>query len=69
MIQKILDMKKDNYSLTEFKENACDIISHVKKTRKPITLTINDKAEVVIIDLKTYQELKNNYTSSDLLRF
>lgn len=45
------------YSLTEFQRDAKTHISRLKKSRKPMVLTVNGRAEVVVQDAKSYQEL------------
>jgi len=44
-------------SLTAFKRNSAAYLKRIKKTRKPIALTVNGKAELVVIDAKSYQAL------------
>jgi PHD/YefM family antitoxin component YafN of YafNO toxin-antitoxin module len=47
----------DVHSLAEFQRNAKKHISQIKKSRRPIVLTVNGRAEVVVQDAKSYQEL------------
>jgi len=44
-------------SLTEFKQNSSEILASLKKTHTPTVLTVNGRAEVVLLDPKTYQEM------------
>ena len=47
----------DIHSVTDFTRNAKTYINQVKETRKPIALTVNGEAEVVIQDAQSYQEM------------
>ncbi len=44
-------------SLTEFLRNARDLVLELKETRTPLVLTVNGRAEVVVQDAASYQEL------------
>ncbi len=45
------------HSLTDFQRNAKDHIARIKKTKRPLVLTVNGKAEVVVQDATRYQEM------------
>lgn len=45
------------HSLTDFQRNTKEHIERLKKTGKPQVLTVNGKAEVVVQDATSYQEL------------
>lgn len=45
------------YPLTDFQRNAKDFITQLQDSHKPIVLTVNGKAAVVIQDAASYQEL------------
>ena len=45
----MLDTRKI-YPLSDFQSNAKDFISQLKKSQKPIVLTVNGKAALVIQD-------------------
>lgn len=55
----MLDLKKGIRSLTEFKQNSSDILDHIKKTQNPAILTVNGRAEAVLLDPNSYQEMVN----------
>jgi len=48
---------REIYSLTDFQRNAKQYIERTKETQKPIVLTVNGKAEVVVQDAHAYQQL------------
>ena len=47
----------DIHSLTEFQRNTKEHIESLKVSGKPQVLTVNGKAEIVVQDAKSYQEL------------
>ena len=55
----MLDLKNGIRSLTEFKQNSSDILKYIKKTHNPTILTINGKADAVLLDSTCYQEMVN----------
>ncbi len=55
----MLNLKNGIRSLTEFKQNSSDILKYIKKTHNPTILTINGKAEAVLLDSTSYQEMVN----------
>jgi len=48
---------KEIMSLSEFQRNAKDCIEKMKGTGKPQVLTINGKAEVIVQDADSYQQI------------
>jgi PHD/YefM family antitoxin component YafN of YafNO toxin-antitoxin module len=44
-------------SLSDFQRNAKQHIVRMKKKRRPLVLTINGKAEMVAVDVKSFQEM------------
>lgn len=58
----MLNIEKGIRSLSEFKQHSSDILKYIKKTQSPTILTINGKAEAVLLDPKSYQELINKIT-------
>lgn len=48
---------RDIYSLTEFQRNTKDCIEHLQQTHKPVVLTVNGRATVVVQDAESYQAM------------
>ena len=42
--------------LTEFKRNTAALVKRMKKTQRPLVLTVHGKAELVVQDARGYQE-------------
>jgi PHD/YefM family antitoxin component YafN of YafNO toxin-antitoxin module len=53
----MFDIKKDIQAMTTFRRNPAKFMKHLKKTKKPLVLTINGKAEAVVQDPEAYQRL------------
>src|SRR4051812_26892631 len=53
----MLDISQDINSLSSFKRNTSDFIRQLKETGRPVVLTINGKAELVVQDAASYQKL------------
>lgn len=52
-----MDITRDIESLTHFKRNTADFIEQLKASGQPMVLTVNGRAEVVVQDAASYQEL------------
>ncbi|WP_083468809.1 type II toxin-antitoxin system Phd/YefM family antitoxin [Nostoc piscinale] len=53
----LINLSKDINSLTEFKRNTTEFLQRIKQTKHPLVLTVNGKAELVVQDAESYQEL------------
>jgi len=53
----MIDVTQDIHSLTNFKRNSSGLMKRMKKTGRPLVLTVNGKAEAVLLDAATYQEV------------
>jgi len=47
----------DINSLSDFKRNTAQFVRRMKLSRRPIVLTVNGKAELVVQDAESYQRL------------
>ncbi|MGD9127597.1 MAG: type II toxin-antitoxin system Phd/YefM family antitoxin [Planctomycetia bacterium] len=52
-----MDLTRDIDSLTHFKRNTSTVIEQIKATGQPMVLTVNGKAEVVVQDASSYQQM------------
>ena len=50
----MIDVTQDIHSLTTFKRNSSGLMKHMKKTGRPLVLTINGNTEAVLLDPTTY---------------
>jgi prevent-host-death family protein len=53
----MLNISRDIHSLSSFKRNTVEFIEQMKQTGKPVVLTVNGKAELVVQDAQSYQKL------------
>jgi prevent-host-death family protein len=53
----MINLSRDIQSLSTFKRNTNDLISQMKKSGSPMILTVNGKAEIVVQDAISYQQL------------
>ncbi len=52
MVMKLID---DIRSVTELKRKTREILDQVRRTGRPVILTVNGKADAVLIDAKTFE--------------
>jgi len=53
----LLDITKDIQSLTTFRRRSGDFMKQLKKSRRPVVLTVKGKAAAVVQDAQAYQRL------------
>jgi len=53
----MIDVSTDIQSLTDFKRRTAEFVKRMKQTGRPVVLTVNGKAELVVQDAESYQEL------------
>jgi prevent-host-death family protein len=52
-----MKLARDILSLSTFKRDSSKLTRQMKKTKEPIVLTVNGKAELVVQDAESYQRL------------
>jgi prevent-host-death family protein len=53
----MLDITKDIQSLTTFRRRSGDFMKRLKKSKRPVVLTVRGKAAAVVQDAESYQRL------------
>lgn len=53
----MLDITKDIQSLTTFRRRSGEFLKQLKKTKRPVVLTVNGQAAAVVQDAQAYQRL------------
>jgi PHD/YefM family antitoxin component YafN of YafNO toxin-antitoxin module len=53
----VLDLTRDIHPLSNFKRNTPEFLRQMKESGRPVVLTINGKAEMVVQDPASYQKL------------
>jgi PHD/YefM family antitoxin component YafN of YafNO toxin-antitoxin module len=61
----MLDITKDIQSLTTFRRRSGDFMRHLKKSKRPVVLTVKGKAEAIVQDAEAYQRLLDIVARAD----
>ncbi len=67
----MINLRDEINSLSNFKRNTSEFVEQLKNTGKPIILTINGKAELIVQDAGSYQkmlELEEKLATIEALR-
>ncbi len=62
----MLDITKDIQSLTTFRRKSAHFIRHIKKSKRPLVLTVKGKAQAVVQDAEAYQRLLDAAARADV---
>ena len=62
----MIDITNDIQSLTTFRRASGDFMKRLKKTKRPVVLTVNGKAAAVVQDAEAYQRLLDIAASADV---
>lgn len=63
----ILNIDKDIHPLSDFKRNTPEFIEQLASSGRPVILTVNGKAKVVVQDAESYQKLLDNLDRAETL--
>lgn len=64
-----INILEDIRSVTELKRNTREILDRIHRTRRPLVLTVNGKADTVLVDARTFEKhLKASNMSRMLAR-
>jgi prevent-host-death family protein len=64
----MVNVSEDIHSFTTFKRNSSDLMKRMKKTGRPLVLTINGKAEAVVLDPIVYQQVAEHLDTISRIR-
>ena len=65
----MIDITKDIQPLTTFRNNSVKMMQRLKKTKRPIILTVNGKPEAVVQDAAAYQRLRALAERAEMMEF
>jgi prevent-host-death family protein len=65
MGSSMLDITKDIQSLTTFRRRSGDFLKQLKKSKRPVVLTVKGKAAAIVQDAGAYQRLLDIAASAD----
>ena len=60
------DITKDIQSLTNFRRNSAKFLKQIKKSKQPVVLTVNGKAQAIVQDAEEYQRLLDIAARADV---
>ena len=53
----MVNLAEDIHPLTDFKRNTAGFVKQMKATHRPVVLTVNGKAELIVQDVSSYQQV------------
>ena len=66
MGKPVLDITSDIQSLTTFRRRSGDFMKQIKKTQRPVVLTVKGKAAAIVQDAEAYQRLLDIAARADV---
>ena len=64
----MIDVTRDIQSMTTFKRNSSGLMKRVRKTGRPLVLTVKGKAEAVLLDAAAYRDVAAHLDSIAAIR-
>ncbi len=61
------NLSEDIRSVTDLKRRTREILEQIHKTKRPVVLTVNGRADAVLIDAKTYEKQLKAFNLARLL--
>ncbi|MGH9520245.1 MAG: type II toxin-antitoxin system Phd/YefM family antitoxin [Terriglobales bacterium] len=62
----VLDIAKDIHSLTTFRRRSGELLRQLKRSKRPVVLTVRGKAAAVVQDAEAYQHLLDLAAQADV---
>jgi len=62
-----LSITEDIRSITDLKRNTNAVLEQINKTKRPVILTVNGKAEAVLLGVNEYEKIANAFSLLKLL--
>ena len=63
----MIDVSQDIESLTAFKRDSDRLMKQMKSTGRPVVLTVNGKAQAVIMHPRAYQQMADRLSGLDAI--
>jgi prevent-host-death family protein len=57
-----MNLKEDIRPISYIKTNAADMMKYVNEVRNPIVITQNGEAKAVLVDIESYQDMRNAFS-------
>jgi prevent-host-death family protein len=65
---RMIDVTQDIHSMTTFKRNSSGLMKRIRKTGRPLVLTVNGKAAAVVLDAAAYRDVADHLDSVASIR-
>ena len=62
-----LSITEDIRSITDLKRNTNSVLEQIHKTKRPVVLTVNGKAEAVLLDAGEYEKIARAFNLLKIL--
>lgn len=62
-----ISLAEDIRSVTDLKRHTKDIVAQVHRTGRPVIVTVNGRADVILLDLTTYENQVSAQRMAELL--
>jgi len=66
MSKPVLDITRDIQSLTTFRRRSGDFLKQLKKSKRPVVLTVKGRAAAIVQDAEAYQRLLDIAAQADV---
>ncbi len=63
-----VNLKEDIKPISFIKTNAADMMKYVNESHNPIIITQNGEARAVLMDISSYQEIKDAFSIMSLIK-
>jgi prevent-host-death family protein len=64
-MQMMLDLTQDIQSLTTFRRRSAEFLKQLRKSKRPVVLTVKGKAAAIVQDAEAYQRLLDIAAAAD----
>jgi prevent-host-death family protein len=65
----MIGLSKDMHTLASFKRKASELMARLKRSGRPLVLTVNGRAELVVQDAASYQRLLDVVARTEMTEF
>jgi len=63
-----INLKDDIRPISYIKTNAADMMKYVNEVRNPVVITQNGEARAVLLDIESYQDMRNAFSLLKILQ-
>lgn len=64
----MLNLKEDIKPISYIKTNAADMMKYINDVKNPIIITQNGEAKAVLVDIESYQQIKDAFNLLKILQ-